>query len=304
MTKLILDTDIGTDVDDALALAVLLGSPEVELIGVTTVYGDTLLRARLARRLVRLADPGTNIAFVPGARETLSGRDVWWPGHEGALFDDLADEPVDEAGDAVQYLTDTVATDPGQIDVMAIGPLTNIALCLRRDPGFAHNVRRLVVMGGDFAVGDRIAEHNFSCDAVAAHEVFNSDLNITVTGLDVTAQVALAQPEIERIETAGPLGVALRAEIEQFWTFHGQPWNNPHDPVSALTLLRPDLFGRDRQHVHILTDGDKPGLVASRTTTGRTADIVTELDRAGVVREIVDRIVAVTAIMGEATAEV
>lgn len=88
----LLDTDIGSDVDDALALGVLLGSPEVSLRGATTVYGDTLLRARLARRLASLA--GHDLTVVPGAAETLSGREVWWAGHEGDAFDDLSGERV------------------------------------------------------------------------------------------------------------------------------------------------------------------------------------------------------------------
>lgn len=295
MIQLVLDTDIGTDVDDALALAVLLGSPEADLLGVTTVYGDTLLRARMARRLASIAGPEVDIPFVPGARETLSGRAVWWPGHEGALFDDLADEPVDPGGDAVSYLVETAAANPGQVDVLAIGPLTNIALCLRRDPDFARNVRRVVMMGGDFSADRRIVEHNFRCDATAAREVFDSDLRITVAGLNVTTQLALAQPEIDRIQAAGPLGVALRAEIEQFWQFHGKPWNNPHDPVAALTLLRPDLFGVQSQTVRILAEGDQAGLVVSDPGQGRVVEVVTDLDCAGVVHEIVERIVAAAA---------
>ncbi|MDN3247562.1 nucleoside hydrolase [Streptomyces sp. ZSW22] len=80
---LVLDTDIGSDVDDALALGVLLDSPEVRLTGITTVYGDTLLRARLAHRLAALA--GHTPTVVPSTAETLSGKEeAWWPGHEGS----------------------------------------------------------------------------------------------------------------------------------------------------------------------------------------------------------------------------
>jgi purine nucleosidase len=286
MTKLILDTDIGTDVDDALALGVLLGSPEVDLIGVTAVYGDTLLRARLARRLARIARPDLAIPFIPGARETLSGREVWWPGHEGALFDDLAEEPVDESLDAIAYLIETVAAAPGEIDVLAIGPLTNIALALRLDPGFARNVRRVVVMGGDFAT-ERIVEHNFRCDTVAAREVFDSELDLVVTGLDITTQVALRQPEIDAIEGAGAFGRALRDEIAQFWRFHGKPWNNPHDPVSALSVITPELFRLEPRDVVISSDGLSDDHAPSRRTR-----VVRALDAEAVTAEVVQRIVA------------
>jgi len=247
--------------------------------------------ARLARRLARIARPDLALPFIPGRQETLSGREVWWIGHEGALFDDLADEPVDTDQDAVQFLIDSVAAAPGQIDVLAIGPLTNIATCLRQDSEFAHNVGRLIVMGGDFASHDRVAEHNFHCDAVAAQEVFASSLPITAVGLDVTTQIALGQPEIDRIESAGPLGVALRAEIEQFWRFHGTAWNNPHDPVAALTILRPELFEKQPRQIGIRGEGEQAGLaVTDQNST--SADVVTSLDRAAVVEEIVARILA------------
>ncbi len=292
MTELILDTDIGTDVDDALALGLVLGSPEATLLGVTTVYGDTLLRARLARRLARFARPQITVPFIPGAEATLSGREVWWPGHEGKLFDDLDEEPVASDRDAVDFLVASTAAAPGRVDVLAIGPLTNIALALRRDPAFARNTRRLVVMGGDFAAEGRIAEHNFRCDATAAREVFESELDILVTGLDVTTRVALAGEEIERIERAGAFGTALRAEIEQFWRFHGKPWNNPHDPVAVLAGLRPDLFATRSSGVTILDSGEHPGLAIDTPDAEGTVRIVSGLDEQRVVDEVVDRITA------------
>lgn len=292
MARLVLDTDIGTDVDDALALALLLGSPEIDLIGVTTVYGDTLVRAKLARRLVRLANPEVSIPFVPGSARPLSSRDVWWPGHEGTLFDDLADEPVETGCDAVSYLIDTVAAHPGDIEVLCIGPLTNIAQCLRQDSQFACNVRRLTLMGGDFSPHGRTAEYNFAADAVAAKEVLESDLRLTIVGFDVTTQIRLTPLETDQIGKAGPLGAALRAEIERFWGFAGHPWNNPHDPIAAMTLLRPDLFGHEERSVRIAAEGSQPGLAIEDGSARRSARIITSLDKAAVRHEIVRRIVA------------
>src|SRR5918997_1119504 len=129
----VLDTDIGSDVDDLLALTLLARAPEVHLIGITTVYGDTLLRARIARwtcdRLDRL-----DITVVPGLGETLAGREIWWPGHEGVGLADLEDAPVAEGLDAVDYLCQTAREHAGELDLIAIGPLTNVAAALREDP--------------------------------------------------------------------------------------------------------------------------------------------------------------------------
>ena len=103
MVEFTLDTDIGSDVDDLMALAMVLGSAEMNLRAVTTVYGDTLLRARIVRRAYAVAGrPVPPVAA--GARETRSGRPVWWAGHEGALMPDLASEPVDETLDATAVL--------------------------------------------------------------------------------------------------------------------------------------------------------------------------------------------------------
>src|ERR671924_236556 len=104
----VLDTDIGSDVDDALALAMLFGAPEVDLLGVTTVYGDVQVRARIARRLARLAGRDA-LAVVAGASRPLSGGEAWWAGFEGRLYADLACEVFAEDVKAAEFLVDHAA---------------------------------------------------------------------------------------------------------------------------------------------------------------------------------------------------
>jgi inosine-uridine nucleoside N-ribohydrolase len=235
---LVLDTDIGSDVDDAMALAQILGTPELRLDSVTTVYGDTDLRARIARRYGVLA--GHDLAVHAGESTTLSGREVWWPGHEGTLHDGLAGELI-AAEPAVEHLIATLQQRPGEIDVVAIGPLTNIAAALDQEPRVATWMRHLWIMGGSFGP-DSKAEHNFRSDTVAASTVMSAGIPTTVTGLDVTRQLGIDQAGLELIGAAGALGAALRADIQQWWEFWQQEWNVPHDPVAVLTLTRPDLF--------------------------------------------------------------
>jgi purine nucleosidase len=283
MRPVLLDTDIGSDVDDALALAVLLGTPAVDLLGVTTVYGDTVVRARLASRLIQLARGPHAVPVVPGAEAALSGRPVWWAGHEGKAFDDLDSQPISARRDAARFLVETVAARPGEIDLLAIGPLTNVANALALDPGFATNLRHLYIMGGHFGSPQPSAEHNFVCDAVAARAVFASPLPITVTGLEITTQVQLGAPELEQIATAGSLGAALEREISQWWRFHGHAWNNPHDPIAALTRLSPQLFHASDYEVEIVSAGDS----LRRPPTGRSASVVDGIDVAAVSQQIV-----------------
>ncbi|RDV43147.1 nucleoside hydrolase [Leifsonia sp. ku-ls] len=279
----ILDTDIGSDVDDALALVQILGTPAIDLLAVTTVYGDTRLRARIARRYATLA--GRDVLPHPGEQRTLSGREVWWAGHEGSLHPELDAEPVAATG-AVDRLCEAVLSRPGQVDVVAIGPLTNIAAAIRAEPRFAAAVRGLWVMGGAFADGE--AEHNFRSDTVAAREVFDAKIPTVVTGLEVTRQVEIRSEQLARIAASGPAGEALRADVTQWWEYWDTQWNIPHDPVTVLTLVRPDLFtfsGPGR--VVIDADGDTAGRSTFVPDEKGWVRVVETADAAAVAEEIV-----------------
>lgn len=250
--NLLLDTDIGTDVDDVLALALIVGSPELRLEAITTVYGDTRLRAQLTRRYLSFTAADDKLPIAAGASATMSGREVWWAGHEGALFDGLDQEAI--ADDGVDLLCRTVAAHAGQIDVLAIGPLTNIALALDQDPAFEAGIRRLIIMGGDFR-DDRIPEHNFKSDIRAAQRVFDSNLEIVVGGLDLTLTVRLGSDDVQQLEQGGALGDVLGQEIRNWWQFNNELWNSPHDPILALWMVRPDLFTSSRTRVTVDDEG-------------------------------------------------
>src|SRR5688500_18817604 len=115
----LLDTDIGTDVDDLLALALVVGSPEVEIIGVATVYGDTVLRARMTRLVLdQMEHSGVPIGI--GARETLTGRPVWWAGHEGQGIAGLEQVQVDEGIIAADLLHQAATEHRGRLELFAI----------------------------------------------------------------------------------------------------------------------------------------------------------------------------------------
>jgi purine nucleosidase len=291
MHKVILDTDIGTDVDDALALAALLGSPEVELVGVTTVYGDTVVRARLTRRLLELAGADPTLPVVPGCSETLSGRPVWWAGHEGRDVDDLERSPVDDAVPAADWLVETVHAHEGAIDLVAVGPLTNVATAIAQDPTFAGALRSLTIMGGDYRDGERESEWNFRCDADAVRIVLASGVNPVATGIDTTTRTRIEPADLERIGRAGVLGAALAAQIEQYWEFRGTAWNTPHDPAAVLALLVPELYDVEQTRVGVLTDTDLPGRVADEPD-GFPLRVARMHDAGAVGQEIVSRIVA------------
>lgn len=273
-TALTLDTDIGTDVDDVLALATILGSPELDLTAVTTVYGDTLLRARMVARVTGVAGLGAGLV-VPGRGETRSGREVWWAGHEGALLPDLEREKVDTEADPIDVLA-------ASSTVVAVGPLTNVAEAVER-PGRA--LEQLYLMGGDFSLSK--TEHNIKCDVDAASVVFASGVPATVIGLDQTVRIRLGGAVVAEIEAAGPLGRLLAAEMRQFWKFTAEDSNVPHDPSAVLMLTDPELFTFATGRIEV----DPTGL--TRFTPGDGPHrIVTDLDPGTVARRVVDRILS------------
>ena len=141
-TRVILDTDFGTVVDDCLALALVLGSPELRLEGVTCVYGDVALRGRMVAKLLLLAGRDDVPVLLGAGRPLLGLRPIHWPGHEGiGLLEPNDDLPPPAPEHAVDFLVRTIMANPGQIHLLAIGPLTNVALAFARELRLAGQLR-------------------------------------------------------------------------------------------------------------------------------------------------------------------
>jgi purine nucleosidase len=274
-----LDTDIGTDPDDLLALATLIGSPEVDLAAITTVYGDTRLRARIAARALRMAG-APRPAIVPGAEGTLSGRPVWWAGHEGKLFGDLRDEAVDEGEDAAAVLAAAET-------VFAIGPLTNVAGAVRA--GTAGPLR-LVLMGGHFGADG--TEHNIRSDAAAAQIVFASGIPLSIVGIEQTRRLRLREEFVVALSAASPLGALLAAEVRQFRGGNEEDLGVPHDAVAVVSALRPDLFSFDTGRVEVETAGQAEGRVELVRDPHGPHRVVADFDVERVRHEIESRVLA------------
>jgi purine nucleosidase len=237
MHKVILDTDIGTDVDDALALAALMGSKEVDLIGITTVYGDVRLRSAIAMHLCSLVN--REIPTFAGEGKTISGREVWVSGSEGKNYENLTSF-TPQITSAVDFLVNAVVSQPKSIDVIAIGPLTNIARAIQTNLDVVEKVKRVWIMGGDFTQSR--VEHNFKCDIDAARIVLESNVPISILDLPSSQKTIIRMEEIEQIRNAPTLGALLYSEIMSWIQPRNQDWTIPHDPIAALTLLAPEFF--------------------------------------------------------------
>ena len=298
--RIILDTDIGADVDDCLALALILASPELELLAVTTVYGDVALRARMVLKLLRLRG-AAGVPVALGAARPLLGRPpVYWAGHEGEGLlepDDAALRPADEH--AVDLIVRTVMTRPGEVTLVAIGPLTNVALAFSREPRLAANLAGLTLMGG--VVGGAHAlelpwvEHNFRCDPEAAHIVLSAGATPTIVPLDVTTQVRIRPDDVARIGAAGdPFHAAVADQVTRYPRYARRGWTNLHDPLAVATVIDPTLVRCEPVRAVVETAGEHTAgaLLAAASTPDApaTARIALAVDAARAERFIIDRL--------------
>jgi purine nucleosidase len=303
--RIILDTDIGTNPDDCLALALLLASREVELVAVTTVYGDVLVRARIALELLRLR--GIRDLPVAMGAETplLHSRPVDWAGHEGQGLLETADRALEPAQEhAADLIARTVMARPGEITLVAIGPLTNVALTLRREPRLGEALAGLVLMGG--VVGSPAAprlpqsEHNFRSDPEAAQVVLRTiptGAPVTIVPLDVTTQVRLRSPDLERIRAAGdPFHQAVARQVSLYPPFAQRGWAYLHDPLAAATLIEPSLV-RTKPMTATVGTGEDPAagrLLVAPSRRGEPASlrVAVEVDAGRAERFILERLAA------------
>jgi len=236
-TPIILDTDIGSDIDDAFALALIVNSPELELLGVTTASGDTQARARLAAKMLWEAGNAWRrvpvFAGVPGKPLPL----------EQARWADGFTSPQLKHGEAVGFLRAEFDHRPGEITLVTIGPLTNVGALLEHHPDVAKKIKRIVMMGGSIAWGYEpgappVAEYNIAADPAAAQTVFTSGIPILMAPLDVTAMLQLEEANRQRIFTQ-------RSPMTNALTLLYHLWNHPtptlFDPMAVALLINPNL---------------------------------------------------------------
>jgi purine nucleosidase len=274
ITRIILDTDIGTDVDDCLALGLILCSPELKLEGVTCVYGDVLLRARMALKLLHLRGR-TDVPVMMGAREPLLRlRPVYWAGHEGqGLLEPEDDSLTPSSEHAIDFLVRTVMDNPGQIHLVAIGPLTNVALACCREPRLAQKLAHLTIMGGVLRGPANLhlpyVEHNIRCDPEAAHIVLSAGVLTTLIPLDVTTQVRIRPEGVGRIRSGGSaFHEAVARQVELYPPFRDRGYTHLHDPLAVATVIQPDLVSLEALHMDVEMAGrHAAGATLMRTPT-------------------------------------
>ncbi len=302
---LVIDSDPG--VDDAIALLVAAASPEVELLAVTTVFGNVPVEQTTenALRVMALAGDG-EVPVAAGAEHPLVHPQPprVHPHHHGA--NGLGDVELPSARrrveptPAVPFLAQLLRATPSPVTVCAIGPLTNIALLILADPVAAERIERLVVMGGAYDGGELIsaAEFNIRSDPEAAQRVLSSGLPITVVGLDVTRTSSMDAAAVARIEASGPVGAAAAAMLADSFDLHARVHEGAgvvvHDALAVLEAIIPGILETVARPVSV-DCGHGPGrgmtLVDRRPASGSGSDGAARSVSAGVpvrVAECVD----------------
>jgi purine nucleosidase len=252
-TKIILDCDPGHD--DAIAMLLAWGNPEIELVGVTTVMGNQTIEkvTRNALSVARVAGI-TGVPFARGSHRPLVREvEVAESIHgESGLDGPVLPEPTLELDPrhAVDFIIDTVmASEPGEITLVPTGALTNIAMAVRKEPRIASRVNQVVLMGGGVNVGNWSAtsEFNIVIDPEAAHIVFNESWPLTMVGLDLTHE-ALATPEVAAAIAAVGTGPArFVGELLEFFghTYRDQQgfeYPPVHDPCAVAFVIDPTVM--------------------------------------------------------------
>lgn len=265
--RIIIDTDPG--VDDALTFLLALASPEIKLEALTTVHGNTNVENTTRNALAVLEFlHAENIPVAKGCSLPLlvplhkSGDMVHGAGGIGNTnLPEPKNKPVDEH--AIDYLIQRVLAEPKELSIFPIGPLTNIALAIRKEPRFAEAVKELVIMGGSLRAGGNItpaAEFNLHADPHAAHIVFHSGIPITLIPLDVTYKCLLTSEDVERLNRTGsPIARFVRdatgGYMEFYKKYEGFDGCALHDPLTLATVIAPELLTFENHYVDVDISG-------------------------------------------------
>ncbi|HZR56159.1 MAG TPA: nucleoside hydrolase [Terriglobales bacterium] len=264
--RVIIDTDPG--VDDALALLLAMSSPELKIEGLTPVAGNVPLSLTLpnALRMIEIADR-TDIPVAAGAKAPLVRRLVTAQyahgenGLGGAVFPEPKTKPI--ADPAAVFIRNTVRKYPGEVTLIAVGPLTNVANALNLDPELAGMIKGLTIMGGSLSGGNitPAAEFNIYVDPEAARIVFQSGIPVNMVGLDVTRKTSLTEEHVRTLEAAqNPISQGA-AKIARNAINHNREQGflvgpNMHDSLAVASFLDPSVVTWKDYYVDVETMGE------------------------------------------------
>jgi pyrimidine-specific ribonucleoside hydrolase len=305
-TPILIDCDPGHD--DAIALLLALASPELDLLGVTTVAGNQTLEKTTANAIRVLEFVGRGDVPVAAGAERPLVREPFVAayvhgetGLDGPALPPPEAAPVDRH--AVDFLAERVLAASDPVTLVPIGPLTNVALLFATHPEVAARLERVVLMGGSIAEGNvtPAAEFNIWADPEAAARVFATGLDVTMIGLDVTHKALMRPAHAERLRDAGTTGTMVAELFDFFSQFHRRAYGfdgSPiHDAVAVAHVARPGLVETVERHVAVdcesrLCRGRTVVDVWRRTDNEPNAHVAVGIDADAFLDLLVERIAA------------
>ncbi len=264
MKSIILDVDTG--IDDSMAIAYAVHSPELNVLGITTVFGNITVEEATRNTLVVLDQLERPLPVYPGEAKPLQ-RDYTKPfarhihGEDGIgnqYREPSARQPEALSGPA--FIVQQIMDNPGEVIVIAVGPLTNIARALQLEPRIAENIERLIVMGGAVTVPGNVtpyAEANTYSDPDAAAIVFHSGMSVTLVGLDVTMQTLLTAEHLEQWRSLNTNLATFLADMTDFYmeAYKGVITSGRgcalHDPLAVGVAIDPSFVRTESYAVHV-----------------------------------------------------
>lgn len=257
--KVIINTDPG--IDDSMAILLALASDELDVLGITVNLGslhNTTVLAENALRVCELAGR-TDIPVFVGSAEPLAMKfhDYGGPNFHGldGLGNNHFPEPagkINASMSAVEFLLSTVRAHPRQVAIISLAPVTNLALAIRMDPLFALQVKHVYMMGGTITEPGNVspvAEANIANDAPAAKVLFNSQISVTVAGLDVTMHTHWTREYMRDLSTVNSAGHFINHIMQFYFDAYesiGFPYAPCHDPSAVMALLEPTVYEKQR----------------------------------------------------------
>jgi len=232
---ILLDTDIGTDIDDALTVMYLLGQKRCELVGVTTVYGDTMERARLVSAICKNA--GRDVPVHPGSQKLISGRAVTGKVPQAEVLKDWPhlDDFVPDS--AVEFMYETIKARPGEVTLLAVGPLTNVARLFKRHPDAPMLLKGLTLMNGSFRI--LYPEYNAVLDPDATRIVYETETpGLMAVDFETSLQCRMGKKEARARVQGGAFGPV--ADMMEVW-FRTLPVVIFYDSIAASSIFEPGL---------------------------------------------------------------
>ena len=298
--------DVDTGIDDALAMAYALNSPELEVLGFTTCFGNVSVTEATRNTLAVLEKVGKSVPVYEGAAETfVRGESKHSAKHvhgEDGLGNALEKNPVAQAREtfAPDFIIEQVKSRPHELTIIAVGPLTNLALAIQKAPEIIPLVKEVSIMGGAVKVPGNVTAHgeaNIVADPEAADYVFASGLPVTLVGLDVTMQTLLPKPALDNWRTNGQEAGQFFADMTDFYMEAYEGFSPGiggcalHDPLAVGVLIDPSFVKTEVMNIKVVTEGEETGKTIGYSGKNPNVSVCTEVEANRFLEHFLTRVV-------------